>query len=131
VQVQIDVNQSAAQQELVDNGRAAFFSKSWLGDYPDAENYLALFYSPNFSPAGPDKTHYKSAEYDRLYTQAIREQDAARRIELYQAMDKLVVRDQPVISLYYDEIIRLTQRNVQGLTPNPMNQLLLERVRKK
>jgi ABC-type oligopeptide transport system substrate-binding subunit len=129
--VQIDVNQSAAQQELVDNGRAAFFSKSWLGDYPDAENYLALFYSPNFSPAGPDKTHYKSAEYDRLYTQAIREQDAARRIELYQAMDKLVVRDQPVISLYYDEIIRLTQRNVQGLRPNPMNQLLLERVRKK
>jgi peptide/nickel transport system substrate-binding protein len=130
VQVQIDINQSAAQQELVDNGRAAFFSKSWLGDYPDAENYLALFYSPNFSPAGPDKTHYKSAEYDRLYTQAIREQNAARRTALYQQMDRLVVRDQPVISLYYDEIIRLTQRNVRGLTPNPMNQLLLERVRK-
>jgi peptide/nickel transport system substrate-binding protein len=130
VQVQIDINQSAAQQELVDNGRAAFFSKSWLGDYPDAENYLALFYSPNFSPAGPDKTHYKSAEYDQLYTQAIREQDAARRTALYQAMDRLVVRDQPVISLYYDEIIRLTQRNVRGLTANPMNQLLLERVRK-
>ncbi|TFZ67957.1 ABC transporter substrate-binding protein [Hymenobacter sp. UV11] len=130
VQVQIDINQSAAQQELVDNGRAAFFSKSWLGDYPDAENYLALFYSPNFSPAGPDKTHYKSAEYDQLYQQAIREQDAARRTALYQAMDRLVVRDQPVISLYYDEIIRLTQRNVRGLTPNPMNQLLLEQVRK-
>ncbi len=130
VQVQIDINQSAAQQELVDNGRAAFFSKSWLGDYPDAENYLALFYSPNFSPAGPDKTHYKSAEYDHLYTQAIREQDAARRTALYQQMDRLVVRDQPVISLYYDEIIRLTQRNVRGLTANPMNQLLLERVRK-
>ena len=130
VQVQIDINQSAAQQELVDNGRAAFFSKSWLGDYPDAENYLALFYSPNFSPAGPDKTHYKSAEYDQLYQQAIREQDAARRTALYQAMDRLVVRDQPVISLYYDELIRLTQRNVRGLTPNPMNQLLLEQVRK-
>jgi ABC-type transport system substrate-binding protein len=130
IQVQIDINQSAAQQELVDNGRAAFFSKSWLGDYPDAENYLALFYSPNFSPAGPDKTHYKSVEYDRAYTQAIREQDAARRTALYQQMDRLVVRDQPVISLYYDEIIRLTQRNVHGLTANPMNQLLLERVRK-
>ena len=130
VQVQIDINQSAAQQELVDNGRAAFFTKSWLGDYPDAENYLALFYSPNFSPAGPDKTHYKSAEYDRLYQRAIREQDAARRTALYQAMDRLVVRDQPVIALYYDELIRLTQRNVRGLTPNPMNQLELERVRK-
>ena len=130
VRVQIDINQSAAQQELVDNGRAAFFTKSWLGDYPDAENYLALFYSPNFSPAGPDKTHYQSAEYDRLYQQAIREQDAARRTALYQAMDRLVVRDAPVLALYYDEVIRLTQRNVRGLTPNPMNQLELERVRK-
>ncbi|GAB3813509.1 ABC transporter substrate-binding protein [Pontibacter rugosus] len=48
--VQIDINQAPAHQETVDNGRAPFFMKSWLGDYPDAENYLALFYSKNFSP---------------------------------------------------------------------------------
>jgi len=130
VQVQIDINQAATQQELVDNGRAAFFSKSWLGDYPDAENYLSLFYSPNFSPGGPDKTHFKSAEYDALYNQARREQDAARRTALYQQMDRLIVAESPVVSLYYDEVIRLTQNNVRGLAPNPMNQLLLERVRK-
>ncbi|RZK22893.1 MAG: ABC transporter substrate-binding protein [Hymenobacter sp.] len=130
VPVQIDINQAATQQELVDNGRAAFFSKSWLGDYPDAENYLSLFYSPNFSPAGPDKTHFKSAPYDALYQQARREQDAARRTALYQAMDRVIVAESPVVSLYYDEVIRLTQNNVRGLTPNPMNQLLLEGVRK-
>jgi ABC-type transport system substrate-binding protein len=130
VQVQIDINQSAAQQDLVDNGRVAFFAKSWLGDYPDAENYLALFYSPNFSPAGPDKTHFKSAAYDKLYDEARRTQDAAKRTALYQAMDRIVVEECPVISLYYDEVVRLTQNNVRGLTPNPMNQLLLERVRK-
>ena len=130
VQVQIDINQSAAQQDLVDNGRVAFFAKSWLGDYPDAENYLALFYSPNFSPAGPDKTHFKSAAYDKLYDEARRTQDVAKRTALYRAMDRIVVEESPVISLYYDEVVRLTQNNVRGLTPNPMNQLLLERVRK-
>lgn len=130
VQVQIDINQAATQQELVDNGRTAFFSKSWLGDYPDAENYLSLFYSPNFSPGGPDKTHFKSAAYDALYDQARREQNAARRTALYQQLDRLLVAGSPVVSLYYDEVIRLTQNNVRGLTPNPMNQLLLERVRK-
>ncbi|WP_188560034.1 ABC transporter substrate-binding protein [Hymenobacter frigidus] len=129
-QVQIDINQSAAQQDLVDNGRVAFFAKSWLGDYPDAENYLALFYSPNFSPAGPDKTHFKNAAYDKLYDEARRTQDVAKRTALYQAMDRIVVEESPVISLYYDEVVRLTQNNVRGLTPNPMNQLLLERVRK-
>ena len=130
VQVQIDINQSAAQQDLVDNGRVAFFAKSWLGDYPDAENYLALFYSPNFSPAGPDKTHFKNAAYDQLYDEARRTQDVTKRTALYQAMDRIVVEESPVISLYYDEVVRLTQNNVRGLTPNPMNQLLLERVRK-
>lgn len=130
VQVQIDINQSAAQQDLVDNGRVAFFAKSWLGDYPDAENYLALFYSPNFSPAGPDKTHFKNAAYDKLYDEARRTQDVAKRTALYQAMDRIVVEEVPVISLYYDEVVRLTQNNVRGLTPNPMNQLLLERVHK-
>ena len=130
VQVQIDINQSAAQQDLVDNGRVAFFAKSWLGDYPDAENYLALFYSPNFSPAGPNKTHFKNAAYDKLYDEARRTQDVTKRTVLYQAMDRIVVEESPVISLYYDEVVRLTQNNVRGLIPNPMNQLLLERVRK-
>ncbi|TGE22402.1 ABC transporter substrate-binding protein [Hymenobacter aquaticus] len=130
VTVSIEVNQSAAQQEMVDNGRAAFFTKSWLGDYPDAENYLALFYSKNFAPAGPNKTHFKSAAYDQLYEQAIREQDVARRYALYQQMDRIVVAESPVIPLYYDQVVRLTQNNIRGLTPNAMNQLILERVRK-
>ena len=130
VQVQIDINQAATQQEMVDNGRAAFFAKSWQGDYPDAENYLSLFYSPNFSPAGPDKTHFRNAAYDRLYDAANREVNPARRTGLYQAMDRMVVAECPVISLYYDEVMRLTQQNVRGLKADPMNQLLLERVRK-
>ncbi|UPL48043.1 ABC transporter substrate-binding protein [Hymenobacter sublimis] len=130
VQVDIDVNQAAAHGELIDNGRAAFFTRSWLGDYPDAENYLALFYSKNFAPAGPNKTHFKSAAYDKLYQQAKLEQDTEKRYALYQQMDRLVVEESPVIAVYYDEVVRLTQNNVQGLTPNPMNQLVLERVRK-
>ncbi|MBG8555344.1 ABC transporter substrate-binding protein [Hymenobacter guriensis] len=130
VEVDIDVNQGAAHGELVDNGRAAFFTRSWLGDYPDAENYLALFYSKNFAPAGPNKTHFRNARYDQLYEQANREQNVQKRYALYQQMDRIIVEESPVIALYYDEVVRLTQNNVQGLTPNPMNQLVLERVRK-
>ncbi|MER2996837.1 ABC transporter substrate-binding protein [Pontibacter populi] len=130
VQVEIDINQGPAHQETVDNGRAPFFMKSWLGDYPDAENYLALFYSKNFSPAGPNKTHFVNAEFDKLYEQAKLERDVKKRWELYQAMDRIVVEEVPVIVLYYDEVLRLTQNNIEGLEPNPMNMLKLERVRK-
>ena len=126
--VTIDVNQGPAHQELVDNGKAAFWTKSWLGDYPDAENYLALFYSANFSPAGPNKTHFSSAEYDRLYQQALREPDEPNRQRLYQQLDRLMLAECPVIVLFYDEVIRLTQPTVHGLRADPMNQLRLERV---
>ncbi|WP_299824649.1 ABC transporter substrate-binding protein [uncultured Pontibacter sp.] len=128
--VQIDINQAPAHQETVDNGRAPFFMKSWLGDYPDAENYLSLFYSKNFSPAGPNKTHFKNAEFDRLYEQAKLERDIQRRWSLYQQMDRIVVEESPVIVLFYDEVIRLTQNNIKGLKANPMNTLNLERVQK-
>ncbi|MHA6247723.1 ABC transporter substrate-binding protein [Pontibacter sp. CAU 1760] len=128
--VQIDINQAPAHQETVDNGRAPFFMKSWLGDYPDAENYLALFYSKNFSPAGPNKTHFRNLQFDHLYEQAKREQDVQQRWELYRQMDRIIVEEAPVIVLYYDEVVRLTQNNIKGLTANPMNALNLDHVRK-
>ncbi|KAA9346215.1 ABC transporter substrate-binding protein [Adhaeribacter soli] len=127
----IEINQASAHQEMSDNGRSAFFMKSWLGDYPDAENYLALFYSKNFSPAGPNKTHFKNARYDQLYEQAKLEQNLEKRWKLYQEMDKIVVEECPVIVLFYDEVLMLSQNNVEGLMANPMNTLKLETVRKK
>jgi ABC-type transport system substrate-binding protein len=131
INCEIEINQAPAHQEMVDNGRSAFFMKSWLGDYPDAENYLALFYSKNFSPAGPNKTHFKNDRFDHLYEQAKLEQNLAKRWQLYREMDKIVVEECPVIVLFYDEVLRLTQNNIEGLTANPMNLLKLESVRKK
>jgi ABC-type transport system substrate-binding protein len=130
VNVEIAISQFPAHQEAVDNGRSAFFMKSWFGDYPDAENFLALFYSPNFSPAGPNKTHFKNARYDQLYEQARREQRETQRYALYREMDKIIVEEAPVIVLFYDEVVRLTQNNIQGLRADPMNTLRLEKVRK-
>ena len=128
IQAEININQFPAHQEAVDNGRSAFFMKSWFGDYPDAENFLALFYSPNFSPNGPNKTHFKNATFDKLYEQAQLEQHDLKRYGLYQQMEKIVVEESPVIVLFYDEVIRLTQNNIQGLQADPMNTLRLEKV---
>ena len=110
----------------MDNGRVAFFAKSWLGDYPDAENYLALFYSPNFSPAGPDKTHFKNAAATTGSTTkpaAPRTWPGARPCT--RRWTAWWWKRSPVISLYYDEVVRLTQNNVRGGGCNLMNQLLL------
>ena len=130
VEAEIVISQFPAHQEAVDNGRSGFFMKSWFGDYPDAENFLALFYSLNFSPAGPNKTHFRDARYDQQYEQARLEQNDAKRYALYREMDKIIVAESPVIVLFYDEVIRLTQNNLRGLQADPMNTLRLEGVEK-
>ena len=45
-------------------------------------------------------------------------------------MDSLVLKDAPIVPLYYDEVIRFTQKNVSGLGSNPINLLQLKRVKK-
>ena len=126
VKINIEINQAATHQELVDNGKVNLWRGSWLGDYPDAENYLALFYSKFFAPNGPNKTHFVSARYDSLYEAAQMESDGFRRFDTYHEMDRLVMDQSPVIVLFYDKVLRVMQPNVTGLEPNVMNMLKLE-----
>jgi peptide/nickel transport system substrate-binding protein len=129
IKVKIDVNNNSTHQELVDNGRVNFFRASWLGDYPDAENYLSMFYSKNFSPAGPNKTRFKNKSFDELFEKAqIADNDPFDRYSMYNVMDQIVMAESPIIVLYYDEVIRLAQSNITGLEANPMNNLSLEKV---
>ncbi len=129
LKVEIKINPVATHQELIDNARANFFRGSWLGDYPDAENYLAMFYSKNKTPNGPNKTHFSNEQFDKLYEDAKLEPDGFKRLDYYVEMDKIIVEEAPVIVLFYDEALRLSQKNLTGLDEvNPMNIPKLEKV---
>lgn len=127
IKLNLEVNNFAAHQEMVDNGKVKFFRGSWLGDYPDEENFLSCFYSKNFSPAGPNKTRYSNPDFDERY-EVIHHESGFKRHEHYHGLDQTVMNDAPVIVLFYDEVLRLHQKDVLGLPPNRMNNLILERV---
>lgn len=130
IDVKLDINNFATHQEMVDNGRVNFFRGAWLGDYPDAENYLSLFYSKNFAPAGPNKTHFHSQKFDSLYNKALHIHNKEKRYRIYEKMDQLIMKKCPVIILFYDQVLRMTQQNISGLPASPMNRLDLEKVKK-
>ena len=112
------------------NGKLSIFRASWIADYPDAENYLSLFYSNNFTPNGPNYTHFKNELFDDLYEQSISEVDNEKRYQLYQKMDSILIHEAPVVPLYYDQVIRFTRRNVKHLGINPIDLLDLRKVKK-
>lgn len=130
MKVKIDVNPPATLREMVAQSKLPFFRGSWIADYPDAENYLSLFYSKNFCPAGPNYTHFSNAEFDELYNKAQIEVNDSIRYSYYQQMDKIIIEEAPVVVLYYDQVLRFAQKNIKGLGSNPMNLLSLKRVRK-
>jgi peptide/nickel transport system substrate-binding protein len=129
INVEVDVNPSAPLREQMAQGKLQWFRGSWIADYPDAENYLSLFYSPNHAPAGPNYTRFKDAKVDRLYEQARATSDDSLRAVLYHQIDSIVMEQAPVLVLYYDQILHFTHKNVTGLRTNAMNTLDLRRVK--
>jgi len=131
IKLKVETEQPAILAEGVANGQCYFFKKSWIGDYPDGENFLSLFYSKNFSPSGINYTHFSNSTFDSLYTKSIIEtNDSIRTIE-YTNMDKMVMDAAPVVPLYYDEVIHLVHKGVTGIPLDPLNSLDLRYVKKK
>ena len=73
-------------KEAKANGKLDMFRASWIADYPDAENYLSLYYSKNFAPNGSNYFHFKSTLFDSLYNKAFTVIDIEERKHLYTTM---------------------------------------------
>ena len=130
INVEIVKMQPAVLRQFISKSQIPFFRGSWIADYPDAENYLSLFYSKNFCPNGPNYTHYHNPQFDKLYEQSQSTTNDSLRHILYQQMDNLIMEDAPVVILYYDLVLRFIQNNIEGMENNAMNLLTLKRVRK-
>jgi len=124
--IQVDVVQKSLLLDLTSNSKTPFFRGSWIADYPDAENYLSVFYSKN--PAPPNYTRYKNPRFDALFEKAITETNDSLRYQLYQQADQLMMEDAPVVPLWYDVVVHLVQPNLKGFPANALNLLELRRV---
>ena len=125
IPVRVEVVQKSLLLEMTSNSRAAFFRGSWIADYPDAENYLSVFYSKN--PAPPNYTRYNNPAFDAAFEKAIIETNDSLRYKLYQQADQVMMNDAPVVPLWYDKAVRLVQPHVKGFRPNALNLLELRR----
>lgn len=130
ISVNVDVIPPATLKDAKANGKLDLFRASWVADYPDAENYLSLYYSKNFAPNGPNYTHFKNETFDEWYEKAFTITDAIKREMLYTKMDSLIMAESPVVPLFYDEVVRFTRKEVSGLGINPINLLDLKNVKK-
>jgi oligopeptide transport system substrate-binding protein len=130
IKSKVEVHQGSSLRELIAKNNVNFFRGSWIADYPDAENYLAVFYSKNFVPNGPNYTHFSSKKFDQLFEKSFYENNDSLRFLLYQEMENIVLEEAPMVILFYDQSVRLIPKNVSGIPSNPLNILDLKRAKK-
>ena len=128
IKIKVEVIQKSLLMEQTSKSQAPFFRGSWIADYPDAENYLSVFYGKN--PAPPNYTRYKNTAFDVLYEKALSEKNDSLRYQLYQQMDRIIINDAPVVPLWYDMAIHLVHKNITNFYPNSLNLLEVRRLKK-
>lgn len=126
LKVVIELMDTAVLRDGMRKASIPLFRASWIADYPEAESYFCIFYSKN--PAPPNYTRFSNTEYDRLYEEAVKENDNFKRYDLYHKMERLIIDEAPVIFLFYDESSVFINKNINGYVNNGLNILNLDRI---
>jgi len=101
----------------IDRGDVEVFRSSWIGDYNDAYTF-AQYLKSDF---GINLPHYRSAEYDEFLSKAAEQTDAVKRRALLENAERLMLKDHPLIPIYFYVNKHLVKPQVEGWYDNVMN----------
>ena len=98
--------------------KTMFKASAWIADYPDADNFMQLFYGRNINVT--NNACVKIPEYDRLYEQTQKMPPSPERDALYRKMSRLLEVYMPVqiIGARYRNV--LAQPRVMGFKKHPI-----------
>jgi ABC-type transport system substrate-binding protein len=119
IKINIVTNTWPAFTEKIKKKQAQIWGIAWNADYPDAENFLQLFYGPNQAP-GPNGSNYQNPEFDALFERARIMQDSPERNDLYSQLAKMVVEDCPWAFGIHREQFALSQSWLKNYKYNEM-----------
>ncbi len=103
----------------------AMFRLGWGADYPDPDNFLALF----TADSGNNHTRWANRRYDALVAAAASEPDAVRRLAMYRDAQRILTeQDAPIVPLFTHSQNILVKPWVRGFDVNAMEILSLQGV---
>ncbi len=119
IKVKCIFNDWPTLQRKVENKQAQMYTMGWVADYPDAENFLQLFYSGNIDK-GTNNSNYRNPLYDSLYVRVRTMQDSPERTAIYCRMIRMVSEDTPVLLLNESEGFSLFYNWIKNVKQHPI-----------
>jgi peptide/nickel transport system substrate-binding protein/oligopeptide transport system substrate-binding protein len=121
IKVNIETTDWGPFLDKVYAGNSLFFQNTWLGDYPDPDNWLyQLLHTENFGDAG-NISRWSNSRFDALVTEAQTEPDQAQRNELYMQAEGIALSEAPWLLLFWKNSSTLVQPYVKGLKITKMD----------
>jgi len=83
-------------QDGIKSASLQLWQIGWFGDFPDAENFLKLYYGPNKAP-GVNGTNFDNEQFNTLFEQLKVEPLGPKRVELARQLEQIVVDELPQV----------------------------------
>ncbi len=103
--------------ERMKNAQHQMFFSGWLADYPDVENFMQVYYTPN--APWPNSSNYSNPEFDAIYEKVSLMADSPERRKLYDKAQKIVLEDMPCAFTYHRIGYIIRHRWLGNLKPDP------------
>lgn len=104
VSIRLKVNTWPQFDKKVKEKKITFFEMAYVADYPDAENFLQLFYGKNISP-GPNSFNFRKQKYDQLYEKALQLPLGFERNELFKEMVNIINQEVPCFFIVHRTLV--------------------------
>lgn len=133
--INVNIDGSSFDQ-LNKDGVAAngdIFRMGWAADYPSPESFLMNFYGKNVpsdpsTPSPINKSRYLNPNFDNLYEQAVNSQKLADQMKFFSLAEAELLKDPPIIPLWYTGDIEITQSYVRDFHFNAINYIAFKSV---
>lgn len=89
IKIKVVTNLNPELQAKIKNRSTMMIDYGWIGDYPDTENFLQIFYGPNSSP-GANSSNYNNQEFNKRYEVVSKMQDSPERTKIYESLTQFL-----------------------------------------
>ncbi len=118
VEIEFQEVEWATFLQEIDNYKLQAFTLAWSPDYPDPHTFVDVLFR---SDSTINQTRYGNAEVDALLDEATTEPDPARRIQLYQEAEQIIVDEAAWVPMWWGSNGRiLVKPHVNGFRISPL-----------
>lgn len=136
--INVNIDGSTFNQLIEDEqlGNGDIFRLAWSADYPSPESFLMNFYGKSVPEDSTERSpinssRYKNEKFDRLFEEAKQAQKLSEQMKLFSKAEAELMKNPPIIPLWYSGDIQIMYSDVRNFHFNAMNLLDFTRVYKK